>query len=192
MPTYTAEANGNWGDAGTWSAGGPPTSTDSAIIAGHTVALTADIECVDLTVGASGILNTANKNITISGNWDQSDITSRCNAGTSTITQNGDGFFKYDGTISKGYTAASLILNGNNTITGKNNGTSGFYNLTCGQNGNTTTLVNATTDYYTGIHNTLTVGSGSIVKRGGTDNVWISLSGTNPNPFTLMPNLLLQ
>ncbi|MCX5698017.1 MAG: filamentous hemagglutinin N-terminal domain-containing protein, partial [Candidatus Omnitrophica bacterium] len=114
----------------------------------------------------------------VNGNFDQSSITSKLLARSSLITLNGNGTFKADGT--KDYTqynSASLKLNGVNTLTYTHLTSSyenGFYNLTVGQSGNTTTI----SDYLTAI-SLLTVGSGTL--SGGSNTLY--LRGGTPLSF---------
>jgi len=179
MAIFTSVKSGNWTAADTWDVGsGYPQSADDAVVTGYTVTQDAAVECVNLTIGASGILTTANYAITISGNWDQSSTSSCCNAGTSTITQNGDGFFKCNGTVaSTQYNSASIVLNGTNTLTYNNlsvGWVNGFANMTGGQSAKTTTL--ATNGNYIAIINLLTIGTG-IVAMPGKNLFFLS---TNP------------
>jgi prepilin-type N-terminal cleavage/methylation domain-containing protein len=131
----------------------------------------------NLTVGANGtVAATGNAKVTISGNFDQSSITSKFLASTATITVNGNGTFTADGTVdSTQYNSASLVLNGVNTLTynNKSNLVYGFNHLTTGQGGLTTTL--STT---MGIQGVLIVGSGQLTI---SSHIW--LSGANPLSF---------
>ena len=176
MAAFTSTQNGNWRDGATWGNASPgvegtdyPGASDNATMT-HTVALTAAQAAVNVTIGASGILNTANYAITISGVWDQSSTSSRCNAGTSTITVNGNGAFTADGTLdSTQYNSATLVLNGTNTLTYGNLAASyanGFNNLTCGQGGNTTTL-----DDTLAVRSVMTIGSGELT--GASNSIYV-------------------
>ena len=181
MAAFSSTQNGNWKDGATWGNASPgvegtdyPGASDNATIT-HTVALTAAQAAVNVTIGASGILNTANYAITISGVWDQSSTSSRCNAGTSTITINGNGTFTADGTQdSTQYNSATLVLNGTNTLTYGNlatNSANGFGYITCGQSGLTTTLASDITILLTlsiGANGTLTGAVRSIYLRGAS------------------------
>jgi hypothetical protein len=133
----------------------------------------------NLTVGANGtVAATGNAKVTISGNFDQSSITSKFLASTATITVNGNGTFTADGTVdSTQYNSASLVLNGVNTLTYNNLATgytNGFNNLTVGQSGNTTTQNNRLA-----ILGTVTIGSGTLA--GTSDFLW--LKGATPLSF---------
>lgn len=159
MASYTSSQSGNWSDVATWGGGGYPQASDNATITGYTVTMTANVAVTNITFGANGILTTGNYAITMSGVFNQANTTSRCNAGTSTITVNGDGAFTANGTQDgTQYNNATIILNGVNTLTYGNNASywaNGFKNLTCGQGGQKTTIANHFT-----IRTTLTVGSG--------------------------------
>ena len=177
MATFTAAKAGNWTAADTWDLNSSyPQASDNAVVTGYTVTMDDAVAVTNLTIGASGILTTANFAITISGNWNQSSTSSRCNAGTSTITINGNGTFTADGTLdSTQYNSATLVLNGTNTITYSNLSyvDNGFGNLTCGQSGNTTTTAS-----HMSIMSVLTVGSGTF-----TGSSWIYFKGANPFVF---------
>ncbi|MEK7218055.1 MAG: hypothetical protein AAB728_01175, partial [Patescibacteria group bacterium] len=121
-------------------------------------------------VSASGTLTVTNGTVdtnaagnypvTVTGTFDQSSTTSQFNANSSTITLSGNGEFKADGTLAQTqYNNATLALNGTNTLTYTNlisYSSNGFANITGGQNGNTTTLLNNLAA------NSLTVGSGTL------------------------------
>jgi hypothetical protein len=164
-----------------------PTSGDITWTSGDTITMGGAWDSVNITIPAGVILTTSNYNITLSGNWDQSSTSSRCNAGTSTITQNGNGTFKCDGTvISTGYNSATVVLNGTNTLTYGNLAfayDNGFNNLTVGQSGNTTTILNSFA-----IKSVLTIGSGTLT---GTSYKDINLISNNPLSFNAASTILL-
>jgi hypothetical protein len=133
--------------------------------------------------GASGTATVANvtasgfipSKVTISGNYDQSSITSKFLAYGSLITVNGNGTVTFDGTLdSAQMNAASLVLNGTNTLTYGNNSdnsANGFGYLTTGQSGNTTTLAS-----YLAVVTQLSVGTGTLTGSSYS----IQLKGSTP------------
>ena len=104
------------------------------------------------------------------------DLTlSQVSAGSSTITVGRH--FSVDGANGEtGYNSASIVLTGTGNLTYSNltaPWSNGFYNLTCGQNGNTTTLQSTI-----GVINQLTIGSGTL-----TGNYTVCMIG-NGNVFS--------
>jgi hypothetical protein len=137
------------------------------------------LTAVNFTMAAGGVwTGTGAGKITISGNFDQSSVSSRFNASTATITINGNGSFTANGTLASAqYNSASLVLNGTNTFAYNNNAaanSNGFNNFTCGQSGNTTTLASAFL-----IKGILTIGSGTLTFPNGT----VFFSGATPFSF---------
>ncbi len=133
----------------------------------------------DLTI-TSGALDTTSANnysIAVSGNYDQSSTTSQVKANASTITVGGN--FSADGTIdSTSYNSAYLVMSGTGFLTYNNLSSlweNGFFDLTVGQSGNTTTLSNQIA-----VLNQLRVDSGAL--EGTTARIY--LRGI-PNPLVV-------
>ncbi|MCX5696947.1 MAG: hypothetical protein NTU54_03075, partial [Candidatus Omnitrophica bacterium] len=145
------------------------------LVVSHTLTLTTGTLDTKSTGSYAITVGSANP---VNGNFDQSSVNSKFVARSSLITLNGNGTFTADGTKDQTqYNAASLVLNGVNTLTYNNftNYTAnGFYNLTVGQSTHTTTLSSNFT-----VLNLLTVGSGTLT--GGSAQVF--LLGSTPLSF---------
>ncbi|VAW48249.1 hypothetical protein MNBD_GAMMA04-1207, partial [hydrothermal vent metagenome] len=128
---------------------------------------------------SNGKLNTTTNNysITVAGHFDQSSPTGEVEANASTITVGGD--FSADGTLDmSNYNNASLVLTGTGSLSYANLSSpwsNGFYNLTVGQSGNTTTQ----TSLRMAVRNVLTLGSGELA----SPTNYLYLNGNNPLVF---------
>ncbi len=166
------------GSGGIWIIGPNPGGTSGNLFNNFTTSLAGSYNPIVPSTGtatvanvtASGIYYGATSDITISGNYTQT-AGGYFNAGSSLITQNGNGNFTADGSGNSGaystqFNSASLVLNGNNTLTYNNLTTvyhNGFANFTAGQNGNTTTLnINGSMSVKT----SLTIGTGTLTSSG--------------------------
>lgn len=129
----------------------------------------------DLTI-TDGILDTKSGfdyAITVGNDWLQNG--GRCTAQSSTITV-GRHFTANGAETETGYNSATVVLNGTGNLTYSNvtaPWNNGFYNLTCGQSGNTTTINN---DFV--VKNILTLGTGVL-----TGSHVIQLTGAAPLSF---------
>jgi uncharacterized protein (DUF736 family) len=135
--TKTANANGNWSDANTWSPSGVPASNDNVIIDGDQVTVTADALCGSLTFtnGTTSSL-TVNSNVTLTVTnafGIQSNATTNRSAtvtGAGTIScgsffvGTNIGTFTYDGTTILTSTITNLSSTGSLTIIGNDDGSS--------------------------------------------------------------------
>ena len=132
----------------------------------------------DLTV-TDGILDTkAGSNFAINVTRDFTQSGGRVLAQSSTVTVGRN--FSANGTeLSTGFNSASLVLTGTGGLsyTNRANFSDGFYNLTVGQSGNTTTL---TSDL--GVSNVLTVGTGTFAGT-ATNSLYLTGSGITPLVF---------
>lgn len=138
----------------------------------------------DLTI-TDGILDTksgSNYAITVARDFLQN--AGRCTAQSSTITV-GRHFTANGAELSTQYNSATLVLTGAGNLTYSNLTAlydNGFYNLTCGQSGNITTIANQFS-----IGNILTVGSGTLT--GGSYALYIK--GENPLSFNAASTLTI-
>ena len=115
--------SGNWNLAATWVGGVVPTSGQVAILAGHTVALTAANQipaAIDLTV--DGVLDLANRNTSLSL-LRGSGMVRQASTGSITLTLGSAASSTFDGTITRTAGTLSLVKTGTgtNTLTGANN-----------------------------------------------------------------------
>ena len=122
--SFFSVKSGDWNDPTVWNQGvvpDPDTWVSNVIIQNtHTVTLTADAACDDLTINSGGTLTADTYTLTVSGNWDSSAGT--FTEGTSTVVMTGttktlnndDGFENL--TINAG--ASVTVETSNVTITG--------------------------------------------------------------------------
>jgi surface protein len=176
---YYSRQTGNWNDTNTWSStcggaagiGVPPVGANVMICNGHTVTLTANATCNNLTINTGGTLKPASFNLTVSANTQISGTFDDDTAGgTSTFT----GTF----TVNNGgdFTAAAggmnyFVFRGNIT----NNGTG---NIDIGAN----------TDYtFNPVGTTLTI------TANGTGTTWFGANGggTKAGRLSASKNLII-
>ncbi len=103
--TITSQQSGNWTATSTWVGGTPPATTDDVVIDNsHTVTLTGNVTCNDLTINSTGVLDVTASNfaVTVTGNTDlQGSFTAHSGtfyfSGTSiqTLTSNGNSLYNF-------------------------------------------------------------------------------------------------
>lgn len=155
---FVSAAAGNWNSGATWGhdgnnvegSGYPSITQDATIADGHTVTLTAESSCKNLTIASGGTLVGGAQTLHVAGNWDSSAGTFTYQ--TSTVDLTGTGTVAVPGTTYTRY----------------------FYNLTCAASSKTTTLASNV-----GVANVLTLGAGAVAES-GTRYLYLMCDSTTP------------
>lgn len=119
--SFNDASSGNWNAGATWGNAGStegvdyPGLGDTVTINSHTVTLTADASCGDITISTGGTLTASSYTITVSGSWDSSGGT--FNYGTSTIKMTGSGKTLNIKRIGWGTIYYNLIIDTNASVT---------------------------------------------------------------------------